>query len=93
MFWSVVILGIACNCGEMVSNRFEIIHDALCRCDWYLWPIDLQQIILIVLANTQRSTIVYGFGNVECSRESFKKVKLGVAPYQYQYHFQSDFVF
>lgn len=59
----------------MLTNQFELIHDELCRCDWYLCPIDMQRMVLIVLANTQWPKIVQGFGNVQCTRDSFKKVK------------------
>ena len=75
LFWSIVIVGFACNFGEMLSNQLDAIHAELCRCNWYLCPIDVRHIILIILANTQRPMIVTGFGNVQCTRASFKRVK------------------
>lgn len=75
LFWSIVLVGVACNFGDMLTHEFEMIDCELCRCDWYLCPMDVQRLILIVSANTQRSPIVTGFGNVQCTRESFKGVK------------------
>lgn len=70
------MVGAACNFGDMLTYQFEIIDRELCRCDWYLCPMDVQRLILIVSANTQRSPTIIGFGNISCTRDSFKNVKL-----------------
>lgn len=58
-----------------VSEQFDLLDDALCDCDWYLFPMKMQQMFIIVMAGTQQPTIVQGFGNVLCTRETFKKVR------------------
>lgn len=48
--------------------------DVLDQCDWYLFPIEMQRMLIIVMSNTQQPTIIHAFGNAQCSREAFKKV-------------------
>lgn len=57
-----------------VGEQFNLLDDALCECDWYLFPMEMQQIFITVMAGTQQPTIVQGFGNVLCTRETFSKV-------------------
>lgn len=74
VFWSFVPVAIYTFCGDAVSNQFELFNDELCQSKWYLFPIELQQILPIVVANVQQPTTVRGFGNTFCTREAFKKV-------------------
>lgn len=63
-----------CEAGHMVGNRCVGFSDAIGQCKWYLFPIKIQQMLIIVMANSQNSTPIHGFGNILCSRETFKKV-------------------
>lgn len=74
LFWSVAIVGFSCHFGEMLSKQLDEIDVEFCRCPWYLCTIDVQRTLLIAMAHTQRSMIVTGFGNIQCSRDSFKRV-------------------
>lgn len=76
MFWSFVMIYVFCEMGEMVTNQFEMFERALGQCNWYLFSMKLQRIHLIVVANAQQPTIVHGFGNIVCIRESMKQVIL-----------------
>lgn len=51
-----------------------MLNDAFGQCNWYLLPIEMQQMMLIVVVNAQQPTIVRGFGNTSCGRQSFKQV-------------------
>lgn len=62
----------------MISNRFDMFNDALDQCHWYLFPIEMQRMFIIVTANTQRPTIIHAFGNAQCTRAANKTVRFGV---------------
>lgn len=72
--WSLIMLFILCEFGELMAQRFERFDETIEQCDWYLYPHDIQRLFVIVLSNTQRSTYLRGFGNVPCARDSFKRV-------------------
>lgn len=74
LLWSFILVFITCEFSEMVTERFECFNDAIDQCDWYLFPHDIQRMFLIVLANTQQSIFLQSFGNIPCSRDSFKRV-------------------
>lgn len=65
----------SCELGEMITTRFETFKDALDQCNWHLFPIEMQQMFVIVMVNAQQSTIVRGYGNTPCARAAFKKVR------------------
>lgn len=75
MFWSCFVLALICEFGEMVRNEFEIFDNEICQCNWYYFPIKIQRMFVIVIANTQQLEILQAFGNIPCTREIFKKVK------------------
>lgn len=60
----------------MVTNQFEKFEDSLSRCNWYLFPIEMQKMFNIVTANAQQTMTIRGFGNIECNRETFKVVNI-----------------
>lgn len=63
-----------CECGETVTSQFEMFNDELNLCKWYVFPTEMQKMLIIAMANAQQPTILRGFGNTLCIRESFKKV-------------------
>lgn len=72
---SFVVIGIACEFSARLTNQFETICDALLQCNWYLYPIKLQKMLIMVIVNVQQPVQVAGFGNMKCSRDSFKQVQ------------------
>lgn len=65
---------LVCECGETISTEFERFYDGLCRHHWHLFPIEMQRMYLILLANTQHPVNIHSFFNVECTRETLKNV-------------------
>lgn len=60
----------------MIKNQFEMFNDELNQCiDWYALPIGLQKLLIIVMTNAQRETVIRGFGNIFCTRTTFRKVE------------------
>lgn len=74
--WSFAFIGVFCEFGEIVTDQFETFNDELGQSRWYLYPIEVQQTLLILMANAQRTTFVQGFGNIICARETFKVVMI-----------------
>lgn len=61
--------------GEQLKNIFIQIDDLFEQLKWYLFPIDVQHILPIVIANVQQEITIKCFGSFPCARETFKKVK------------------
>lgn len=74
MFQILVVDFLICELGERVSREYETFYNKLCECDWYALSIEMQQKYLIFLAHTQQTPNISCFGNVTCTRETFKKV-------------------
>lgn len=58
----------------MLIREFNKFNDAFCTCKWYYFSLEMQKMLLIVVANTQQPIFIQGFGNIPCTRDSFKKV-------------------
>lgn len=64
-----------CEFGERLSERFNIINDEILDWDVYIYPKNIQKILPIILYGTQKSVALSGFGNIQCTRDTFKKVR------------------
>ena len=77
LFYTFFVNLIYCNFGQIITNGFEEIYDTIEDCDWHLFPMEIQRNCLpIILINTQQSVVVQGFGNIDLSREMFKRVSI-----------------
>lgn len=74
MFWSFAAVFFLCHFSENVSTSFEKLNDRLFECDWYLLPNELQRSFFITTIAVQEPIHIRGFGNVLCTRQSFKEV-------------------
>lgn len=74
ILWSFGYISIYCEFGEMLTQQYELFNDELSQCNWYLFSIEIQQLLLITMANSQQPTKIRGFGNAICSRDSLKRV-------------------
>lgn len=75
--WSIILTFAQCEIGDEVSKQFQTFGDELQRCDWYLFSIDAQQMLAIVLLNAQQPARIRGFTNTKFIRDSFKKATNG----------------
>lgn len=74
MFGTFSAVFLCCEFGQMVANHFDLFHNELCQCDWYLSPIEIQRMLLIFMVSTQQPAIFHGYGRIEGSRDTFKTV-------------------
>lgn len=82
--WVVLLLFVLCETANNVSDRFMNIS-IYEQCDWYEFPIGLQQQILLFTQNTQQRATIKAFGNIECVRETFKRVNEKNSKIQFQF--------
>lgn len=57
-----------------MNGQFDATDEELYQCDWYSFPMDMQKMVLIFMMGTQEPVFIRGFGNIECTRDAFKKV-------------------
>lgn len=74
IFWSIAQIYLFCNFGENVTNRFSAINDSVYECSWYSFPKEVQRILPIVMVSAQQSLVIKAFGNILCTRQTFKTV-------------------
>lgn len=74
VFWSFAFIFFYCELGQSVTNQFNHFDDALCQCKWYLCSVDLQQMLLTFMSDTQQPMLLRGYANIVCARDSFKNV-------------------
>lgn len=72
--WTISLVYSACEIGQQVSNAFDEINDEIDLLDWYLYPIEIQRMLVPIMIYAQKPAVVNFFGSVECSREQVKKV-------------------
>lgn len=72
--WVFVLTFLFCEPGERVSNQFESFGEELQRCNWYKLSMEMQRLYAIFLLNTQQPIIIESYGQLQCTRETFKRV-------------------
>lgn len=62
-----------CESGERVTSRMNEI-DLYEEFDWYTFPHKVQQLLPTTIINMKKTLAIEAFGNIPCTRETFKKV-------------------
>lgn len=65
---------IACELGHRMNCSFERILFTIEQFDWYLFPIEIQRMLPLIIAIAQQPVTLECFGSIECSRQVFKNV-------------------
>ena len=65
---------IICELGQRVSDAFQQIADTIENFNWYLFPMEIQQTLPILLMGAQQPVVLECFGSISASRETFKNV-------------------
>lgn len=74
VFWSFGYCAFFCEFGDMLIDQFESLDEKVYRSHWYAYPIEMQQMTLILMSSTQRLAPFRGYGNIICTRDTFKMV-------------------
>ena len=67
---------IACEIGQRMSDAFDGIHFTIDQFEWYLFPIEIQRMLLTIIAVAQQPVPLECFGSTTCTRVVFKNVSI-----------------
>lgn len=76
IFYAFGALLIACEVCQRVNIAFEECGDMVVQFEWYLFPIDIQRMLPLILNYMQQPIEIKCFGSVTCDRETFKFVRI-----------------
>lgn len=71
-----MLIAIVCESGERVMQQFSNYNDELNQCQWYLLSNNMQLMLLIFMNEVQQPIHIRGYGNIVCTRDSFKEVNI-----------------
>lgn len=74
LIWALLFALFWCECGTIVTTQFAMFDHELWQCKWYLFPKEMQQMLSFVISNTQDPVTLLSYGNIECTRDTFKRV-------------------
>lgn len=66
---------IACELSQRLTNAYSKIDDIFEQFEWYRFPNAVRRALPTIISMVQKPVEFECFGNVSCSRESFKKVR------------------
>ena len=74
--YSFGVLFFICEFAQRGTDAFNQFDELISQSDWYLYPMEIQTILPVVLNVAQKPSELYCFGSIACNRESFKNVSL-----------------
>lgn len=77
-FIAVITLLVICECVQRFTNTFEEFNVILTQLRWYRYPIDIQRMLIPIIAYVQIPFVINVFGSIGPSREQFRKVNGGL---------------
>lgn len=72
IFWIFFVF----NMGDTITSRFERVSNSVYSCRWVDFPPKSRKYVNTMLVVAQKPIYIQGFGNVRCTRETFKSVWL-----------------
>lgn len=63
-----------CEMCEQITDGFNGITDEIKKMDWYSYPLEIQRMLPIILIHGQEPVEIVAFGNIQFTRETFKRV-------------------
>lgn len=80
-FFGFALIYVVCELSQRISNAFCDISDAIdTGYDWYLYPLELQRMLPLIMLPIQKPVVIRCFGCVQCSRRAFKNVSMNPKP-------------
>lgn len=72
--WALNFIFVVCELGQRGSDICNSFEEEIIQLDWYLYPIEIQQMLIPLIIYAQKSINIEFFGSLSCSRVQFKKV-------------------
>lgn len=63
-----------CELGQRLTDAFDVLADTIGNFDWYLFPIEIQDILPTLLMAAQQPVVLECFGSISSIRETFKQL-------------------
>lgn len=70
------VIFVVCECVQRVTNSYSALTDTINQFDWYLYPIEIQHLLVPIIMYAQKPVEIAFFGSITCNREQFSKVSL-----------------
>lgn len=70
----LILAFIACEIGQRTGNAFDKIDFTIKQFDWYLFPIEIKQMLPMIIAVAHQPVSLECFGSITCTKEVFKNV-------------------
>lgn len=74
IYWSFAQFFVICDICQRVTSHYEI--DIYTDWEWYKFPENIRRALPIAIIGNQMPIEVKGLGNIECTRDTFKKMIL-----------------
>lgn len=74
VFVSLFPFFVFCHFGGNLTYQFENVGDNLYQLEWYEYPMEVQKRLPIIIASTQKSIYMRGYGDTRSTYSVFKKV-------------------
>lgn len=71
---AIIAVFIACEIGQQMNNAFNKIDFAIDQFDYYLFPLEVKRALPMVIVVAQQPVALACFGDITCTRETFKSV-------------------
>lgn len=74
--WAFSAAFFVCELSERMSDSFVRVGDMVDQFDWYRFTDDMQRMLLIIFMQVHDPIDIKCFGNITCSRETYKNVRI-----------------
>lgn len=74
--WVFGLVFFICDLGERITYHHDMFYRELERSEWNMLSTRLQRLYMMFLTDAQQSTYISCYGNVSCTRDTFKTVRI-----------------
>lgn len=76
IFSAFIQIFLFCEFGERIIASTDQIPKDMLASGWYAFPMEIQKVLPVIICSSQRAVGLHGFGNIICTRQAFKDVRL-----------------
>lgn len=67
---------VSCELGQWLTDTVDGIHATIEQFNWYLLPVRVRRMLLLIIVVVQQPVEVECFGSIKCTRDVFKSVRI-----------------
>lgn len=72
--FALALVFISCELGHRINEAFDAVNVYIEQLDWYAFPVEIQRMLPMIIANVQQPVPLDCFGSITCTRAVFKDV-------------------